>query len=98
MKKLLLIASFCIVITLHADQICTDIYNRHGIDKDLKSVKGWKRVCNNEKIQNYTDKVLSKSTADEICSCLMLESENAVRDIYTVRNVNKINLSEGGDK
>ena len=86
MKKVVVGTFFYIIISLHADQTCDLLYDEYNISKDLKSIKGWSRVCVNNKLQNYTDITLNKHIINRICMCLSTEQENLFGNKYIVKN------------
>ena len=68
---------WCLALTLMlnaniltADTDCKLIFNRKLIDLDIKSNKGWNRVCYNNKIERYLKYNTTKIKQDEICKCL----------------------------
>ena len=59
---------------------CKKILTGLCIDPDIKSVRGWRRVCNNDKLVLYTcdgDKVRDKVIMNKACNCLEYENKDA---------------------
>jgi hypothetical protein len=69
---------------------------RHEIDPDLKAAKGWKRVCNNDKLENYLTKKISSLDKQDLCMCLTFNVEES-REIYLVKSSSTIPIL-GGSK
>jgi len=59
---------------------CISLYARHNIDVNIKTNKGWVRVCNNDKLKLYTITELSKYDKVRICDCLKNELNNNIKD------------------
>jgi len=58
-------------INLYSDiASCGILYNRDLIDYDIKSNKGWYRVCKKNKIDQYLYKEISYSKKRKICDCI----------------------------
>lgn len=47
---------------------CRDIV-KTSVDKNIKTSRGWKRVCSNDKIEFYL--LSDKFHSDEVCECLL---------------------------
>ena len=75
-------------ITSYASTLqCDTIVKYFNIDKEIKSVKGWKRVCRNKKIvyyiynvKNYTNKDI-----DDLCKCLIKNDSLENRTIDEIK-------------
>ena len=55
------------------------------IDPDIKSVIGWRRVCNNNKLLLYMcegTELVSKHQTEEVCSCLENKNETNVNSFF----------------
>lgn len=69
---------------------CNNRLNTLNITPELKSVKGWKRVCNKDSLQDYTDFKLNTSLKREACECLTSKID-IVRNIeYTKTNIESL--------
>lgn len=97
MKKIVLFIFLTYATLVASDLECKTLYNRNDIDPDLKAVKGWKRVCNNDKLENYLDKKISLIEKLEICSCLTSGVDES-REIYLVKSNTNTNPVTGGSK
>lgn len=62
-----------------------------------KLLKVGKRVCNNDKLENYLDKKISLIEKLEICSCLTSGVDES-REIYLVKSNTNTNPVTGGSK
>lgn len=74
---LLLIIFSCSL--LGNDKECSNLLNYYEIDIKTKGYKGWMRVCNNDKINLYTKRPLSKEIEIEICKCFYYDYKD--RDV-----------------
>ncbi len=97
MKKLVFLLFLTFSVLIAEDQDCAIIFKRNGIDPDLKAIKGWKRVCNNDKLDNYLDHKVSTKEKDVICMCLT-NLVDEPREIYLVRSNSATNPLLGGSK
>ncbi len=67
------IIALCLSSTLlfsSTNSTCTDVMFTYGIDYNIKRSKGWRRVCNNNKIHLYSNITLDKESVDFICRCV----------------------------
>lgn len=97
MKKVVLFI-FLAFITLKAGDLeCKALYLRNELDPDLKAVKGWKRVCNNDKLENYLTKNITPWEKKELCNCLA-SGVDEDREIYLVKSNTNTNPNLGGSK
>ncbi len=62
---------------------CQSLFKTYGIDPDIKSYKGWMRVCKNGKINLYSKYKLSSDIRDGICGCF--KSTDRDRDLEVKR-------------
>ncbi len=97
MKKIVFLLFITFSILVADDQDCNLIFKRNEIDPDLKAAKGWKRVCNNDKLENYLTKKVSPGEKAELCMCLTKNVDEA-REIYLVRSNSATNPILGGSK
>ena len=58
---------------------CKQLFVHYSIREELKSYKGWKRVCLNDKIQLYTKLRISPIDKAIMCNCFSVN--NKARDI-----------------
>ena len=68
---------------------CEKILNKSGIDFDIRTNAGWKRVCNNNKIKIY----VKNSNCDlyMLCKCINKNmNDNYDRSIGNIREIGKI--------
>jgi len=73
MKKLFVFLGLILVfnINLYSNNTsCGILYNRDLIDFDIKSNKGWYRVCKKGMIDQYLYKRISYSEKRNICTCI----------------------------
>lgn len=63
---------------------CRDLLRLNNIDPKVKSYRGWRRVCNNDKLFLYTKHKLTKEDKNALCSCFVDSSKN--RDLYLRAN------------
>jgi hypothetical protein len=56
--------------TVYPNRKCDDVINEYGINNNLKTAKGWLRVCNNNKLSLYTDHIPKKNLYGILCECL----------------------------
>lgn len=97
MKKIVFLLFLTFSILMAEDQECNAIFKRNELDPDLKAAKGWKRVCNNDKLENYLTKKISPSEKSELCGCLT-KNVDEVREIYLVRSNSATSPLIGGSK
>lgn len=63
------------------------IFNKYGLDPDIKSYNGWMRVCKNGKIVLYTNRTkLSKLEIKELCNQFEYKDRN--RNVETIEDRN----------
>lgn len=60
--------------------------NMYSIDVNIKSSKGWRRVCNNDKIHLYVNRSLTKKEKEELCKMVIEVSKmsNINREIENI--------------
>ena len=62
--------------------VCINLLNNLCIDPNIKTVKGWKRVCHNGKIMLYTcddnHKIINKKELKEACDCLTFTKQSDI--------------------
>jgi len=73
-KILAMVASILLIFNLNLyaeSKECKVLLKRKPIDLDIKSNKGWNRVCHNGKIDRYLNHCdVSKATVHDLCKCL----------------------------
>lgn len=94
MNKFILLLFFnCVLVSnIYPDQsenLCEAIFNKYGIDENIKKPKGWLRVYNNNKLQLYTKYPLSVKDKRFIKECIDKEVE-----AITYRSFENTNLEE----
>lgn len=97
MKKVVFLMFLTFSILVAEDQDCNLLFKRNEIDPDLKAAKGWKRVCNNDKLENYLSHKVSLAEKNDLCICLTRNVDEA-REIYLVRSNSSTNPLIGGSK
>ena len=76
----------CFIVLLLANNIeATEVHRRmmskYYIDYNIKTNKGWRRVCNNNMLHNYTTIPITPEDQHTICSGIMKEKTNKSRAI-----------------
>jgi len=69
---------------------CKKILTGLCIDPTIKSVRGWRRVCNNNKLVLYTcngNFVKDKVILEEACSCLRSDSKTAIINPFYIEEI-----------
>lgn len=61
---------------------CEAIIREFGITKEVKSLSGWKRTCDNEKISLYTTVPLTKEDEKILCQCLIFVIKNDIDYLF----------------
>lgn len=74
---------FCLQLSIFAKDDCIEVLRRYKLDNNIKSFKGWMRVCNNDKLNLYVSTKLTKLEKETICNCFYYEYKD--RDV-TIRN------------
>ena len=59
-----------IFVTLLYSSDCDIILEKYNMDLTIKSISGWQRVINNNKIQEYTNIYLTDKQRNEIIKCI----------------------------
>lgn len=67
-----------------ASELCKEIFSFYNIKENIKTYKGWMRVCNNDKIELYIDEPISIYDKEQICQCFTDDTKD--RDIQTIRS------------
>lgn len=57
----------------YSSNVCKVVMARYEIDPDIKSTKGWRRVANNDNLQDYTDVYILEKDKDILGKCLAKE-------------------------
>jgi hypothetical protein len=75
MNKFILLLFFnCLIATnIYPDQpeqYCENVFNKYGIDMNIKKPKGWLRAYNNNKLQLYTKLPLSVKDKHLLKECI----------------------------
>lgn len=65
------------------DEECREVFYIYNINPNIKSYKGWMRVCSNDKLDLYTNKVLTNYYKSYICQCF--ENDVKSRNIESGR-------------
>ena len=97
MLKVIFLIFLTFSVLIAQDQDCNLILKRNEIDPGLKGVKGWKRVCNNDKLDNYLTHKVSVYEKNVICECLTNNVDES-REIYLVRSGSTTNPIIGGSE
>lgn len=66
---LLFISILYVDLFASEDLFCNEIFERYRIREELKSYKGWMRVCKNNKLDLYASVEMDQNEKDKICSC-----------------------------
>lgn len=64
---------------MFAKKNCNDLLSYYKINYVTKSYKGWMRVCNNDKLELYTNININKDDKDDICNCFYYDYKD--RDV-----------------
>ena len=59
---------------------CKMLYRKFDLDIEIKSPRGWVRVCNNHKLYRYVYINLSYSDIESLCKCFKEELRDSKRD------------------
>ena len=59
--------------------ICERLMTKYRINYEIKTDRGWKRVCNNKKLQVYTKLYIEQVDYDSICNCVKTKTDNNSR-------------------
>jgi len=78
MKTMIIVLSF--ILSMYGVE-CNQVYTKYKIDTNIKSRKGWMRVCRNNKLDIYIDKPLDNNETKIICGCLYKLKKNKERTL-----------------
>lgn len=66
MKKIIMIMLF--LVYSNADIKCNRLLSKYNINKDIHSIIGWKRICNYNLLNMYSNKHIDNNDTYYICN------------------------------
>lgn len=85
MKKIILFIFLTFNILKAGNNECYDIYIKYNLDPNIKAIKGWRRICDHDKLDSYLSKNIAPTEKEKLCKCLS-SGVNNILELYVVNS------------